>query len=226
VWAKSSLSCPPTPPSSSTSSSHFSFSSSRPTRFQHSFILCHRSRLEKKRKKEKKEGFNSVPLTILISLIFLHPLTSPPSSRVLIKIQNVPGYIYCCNLLIYYLRRFRFLPPKTGAARPRVRLRVSSDAPCRNAQARIFQRHPRQWEARHGDMSEPRLLVVLMKLGVGRVGSRVQVPGFPSNESAGPHSNPLLPWELTLGLPSTVLKYRLISSVIMGLGGLFLKSVI
>lgn len=81
-----------------------------------------------------------------------------------------------------------------------------------NAQAGIFHRHPRQWEALYGDMSAPCLLVVLMKLGVGRVGSLVQVPGFPSNESASPHSNWLLPWELKLGLPSTLLKYRLIST--------------
>lgn len=31
------------------------------------------------------------------------------------------------------------------------------------------------------------------------------------NESASPHSKWLLPWELTHGLPTTVLKYRLIS---------------
>ena len=71
--------------------------------------------------------------------------------------------------------------------------------------------NPRQWEALYGDMSVPCLLV-LMKLGVGRVGSLVQVPGFPSNESASPHSNRLPSWELRLGLPSTVLKYRLIST--------------
>lgn len=73
----------------------------------------------------------------------------------------------------------------------------------RQTPAGIFQCHPHQWEALCGDMSAPCLLVVLMKPGVGRVGSLVQVPGFPFlNESASPHSNRLLPWELRLGLPS------------------------
>lgn len=94
-----------------------------------------------------------------------------------------------------------------GAVRP-----LYSVATCRQDRPGIFQCLPRQWEALYGDMSAPCLLVVLMKLGVGRVGSFVQVPGFPSNESAVPHSNRLLPWELKLGLPSTVLKNRLISS--------------
>lgn len=89
---------------------------------------------------------------------------------------------------------------------------VSSDVTCGHAEAGIYQCHPHQWEALYRDMSAPCLLVVLMKLGVGRVGSLVQVPGFPSNESASPHSNWLLPWELRLGLPSIVLKYRLIST--------------
>lgn len=35
------------------------------------------------------------------------------------------------------------------------RARVSSDATCRQAQAGIFQCHPRQWEALYGDMSAP-----------------------------------------------------------------------
>lgn len=43
-----------------------------------------------------KNYFNFMPLTVLISLIFLflsHPLTSPPFSHVLIEIQHVPGCI-------------------------------------------------------------------------------------------------------------------------------------
>lgn len=119
------------------------------------------------------------------------------------------------NLSVFYLNGFLLSPSETAVAMEQwglVFLCVSYDATCRQAHAGIFQCHPRQWEALHGDMSAPCLLVVLMKLGVGRVGSFVQVPGFPSNESASPHSNRLLPWELRLGLPSTVLKYRLIST--------------
>lgn len=83
--------------------------------------------------------------------------------------------------------------------RPRLLMLLARQTP-----AGIFQYHPHQWEALCGDMSAPCLLVVLMKPGVGRVGSLVQVPGFPFlNESASPHSNWLLPWELRLGLPST-----------------------
>lgn len=118
--------------------------------------------------------------------------------------------------LVINLQGLFVLLAETTVSRERARpcdcVCVSSDTSYMQAQAGIFHCHPRRWEALLGDMSAPCLLVVLMKLGVGRVGSVVQVPGFPSNESASPHSNWLLPWELKLGLPSMVLKYRLISS--------------
>lgn len=133
----------------------------------------------------------------------INQLQLPPPPDVFVDI-----HLYC-HLSIYYLPIF-FTGNSCnhGAVRPC----VSCDATCRQAQTGIYQCHPHKWEALYRDMSAPCLLVVLMKLGVGRVGSLVQVPGFPSNESASPHSNRLLPWELRLGLPSTVLKYRLIST--------------
>lgn len=145
-------------------------------------------------------SFSTIPLRIC-----------PPFNQ----IQHVPGCV--CGHRAFIITPLRLTSPclydssdgsrhNHGAARP-VWL-----APCacvllmllvRQTPAGIFQCHPHQWEALCGDMSAPCLLVVLMKPGVGRVGSLVQVPGFPFlNESASPHSNRLLPWELRLGLPS------------------------
>lgn len=146
---------------------------------------------------------------VLIRLVFkfsLHPLTSPPFSHVLISPAHDWMYLYTYSSIITELYEFMVLPPETAVAMERSHVHVFYDATCRQAPAGIFQCHPRQWEALYGDMSVPCLHVVLMKLGVGRVGSLVQVPGIPLNESASPHSNWLLPWELMLGFPSTELE--------------------
>lgn len=80
------------------------------------------------------------------------------------------------------------------------------------AQAGIFQCHPHQWEALYGgDMSVPFCLLCCWSLGWAEWAALFMFQDSLLNESASPHSKWLLPWELTHGLPTTVLKYRLIS---------------
>ena len=67
------------------------------------------------------------------------------------------------------------------------------------ARAGISSATPGSGEPCEGTCQLPARVLVLMRLGVGRVGHPAQVPGFPPSESASPHCSRLLPWELRLG---------------------------